>query len=102
MAALEINTDNLEQIIIKGDLTFASIHKKTVDAIDFKQLSHRQVVTIDLSKVNSSDSAGLALLVEWIKLSKRDFIQLKFNHIPRQLLTLARLSGFEKNGYFVQ
>lgn len=101
MAALEIITQSQGNIVVKGDLTFASINKKTSALIDFKQSRYSEGLTIDLSEVNNSDSAGLALIVEWIKLSKYNKGNLSFKDIPEQLLTLASLSGFENNEYFL-
>ena len=101
MKALEIII-NQGDISLRGDLTFASINKKTVDAINFGQSRYSHRITIDLSEVNSSDSAGLALMIEWIKLSKQYNAEIHFSHIPEQLLTLAKLSGFNNNDYFIK
>ncbi len=102
MNVLEISTLDQEHITLKGDLTFASINKKTVQVIDFGHSHCGHNINIDLSEINSSDSAGLALMIEWIKLSKQHNTEINFNHIPDQLLALAKLSGLENNHYFIQ
>jgi len=102
MEILKITMPDDGQIILTGDLTFANINKKTVNTIDFENHHHSDNINIDLKAVKLSDSAGLALMIEWIKLSRQYNIQLKFNHIPEQLLTLAKLSGFENNAYFAK
>lgn len=103
MMDLEITTEAQGKITVKGDLTFATINKKTLDLINFKNSRYSEnIININLSAVNNSDSAGLALMIEWIKLSKLHKTQLCFKHIPEQLLTLAKLSGFEGNEYFVE
>jgi phospholipid transport system transporter-binding protein len=86
-------------VSLEGDLTFATIHKKTVQLIDFKKIP--QEIVIDFSQVKQSDSAGLALLIEWLKIAKQTNKSCKFKHLPQQLLTLAKLSGFEIACYFV-
>ncbi len=83
----------------EGDLTFFTINKKTIKSFEF--LKSTNGLCIDLTKVNHADSAGLALLIEWIKHSKLYQSKLSFINIPEQLLTLARLSGFEINAYNV-
>lgn len=83
--------------ILAGDVSFATITRKTAKVINFKTMKN---VVIDLSQVQTTDSAGLALLIEWIKLSKAHNAQLEFKHIPAQLLTLAQLSDFDQNTYF--
>ncbi|MCK4841690.1 MAG: STAS domain-containing protein, partial [Methylococcales bacterium] len=72
---------------------------KTIKSFDF--LNAAKEICIDLKKVNTSDSAGLALIIEWIKHSKNHNTSLTFKNIPQQLLTLAKLSGFDTNEYFV-
>jgi len=83
--------------IIEGDLTFLSINKKTIPSFDF--LKQANEIQIDLKKVITVDSAGLALLLEWIKQSKLYNTKLVFKNMPHQLLTLAALSGLDLNEY---
>lgn len=84
--------------VVDGDLTFATIDKKTVKSFDF--LKAGKQVTIDLSRVNCTDSAGLALMIEWIKFTRHHRVQLRFKNIPEQLRKLAKLSGFDQSHYF--
>jgi phospholipid transport system transporter-binding protein len=84
--------------IVDGDLTFATIDKKTVKSFDF--LNTTKLATIDLSRVTCTDSAGLALMIEWIKYTRHHRIQLHFKNIPEQLRKLAKLSGFDTSSYF--
>jgi phospholipid transport system transporter-binding protein len=84
--------------IIDGDLTFATIDKKVVKSFDF--LKTAKQITIDLSQVTCTDSAGLALMIEWIKHSRLHHTQLHFKNIPEQLRNLAKLSGFDQSSHF--
>jgi phospholipid transport system transporter-binding protein len=97
MTALAVTIQPDGIVMLAGDLTFASINKKTVQLIDFKKIT--QDIVIDFSQVKQSDSAGLALLIEWLKMSKTGHAQLRFENIPAQLLTLASLSGFDLAPY---
>jgi phospholipid transport system transporter-binding protein len=83
---------------IDGDLTFATIDKKTLKSSSF--LNSGKEITIDLAQVASTDSAGLALLIEWLKHARTKRTHLHFRNIPQQLLTLAKLSGFDKTSHF--
>jgi phospholipid transport system transporter-binding protein len=47
---------------------------------------------IDLSAVTSSDSSGLALLIEWLSVARGAGRTLRYENIPTQLHQLARLS----------
>ena len=97
MTPLSLTVKSDEFIILAGDLTFATINKKTVALCDFKKINCE--VVIDLSQITHSDSAGLALLIEWLKISSTTQGQLRFKNIPQQLLTLAKLSGFAIEPY---
>jgi len=50
-------------------------------------------VIFDLSKVTSVSSAGLALLVSWLRFARILGKQLTFTHTPDNLIGLARVSG---------
>ena len=56
---------------------------------------HKQI-ELDLEGVESTDSAGLALLVEWVGLAHRESRSLVFRHLPKQALALAHISEVEK------
>lgn len=79
---------------VSGNLTFSSIDKDTVKSFAF--LQGPGPITLDFSDVCKTDSAGLALIIEWIKFARRRQIPLLFENIPEQLLILAKLSGFEQ------
>lgn len=51
---------------------------------------------IDLANVPEGDSAGLALMIEWLRLAKQRNQQIKFENVPEQIAALARISEVEK------
>jgi phospholipid transport system transporter-binding protein len=51
--------------------------------------------TIDLSKVTEADSAGLAVLVEWMATAKSRGTVIHYQGIPAQILAVARISELE-------
>ncbi len=85
--------------LVEGDLTFFNLDKKTTTSFDF--LKPKQKICLDLHKVTIADSAGLALLIEWIKQSQLSATQLTFKNVPQQLITLAKLSHFDLNKYLL-
>ena len=52
-------------------------------------------LVIDLAQVERADSAGLALMIEWLKRSKIASCPLRFINIPSQVQTLIRVNGLE-------
>lgn len=52
--------------------------------------------SIDLAGVNGTDSAGLALLIEWLSLARCTGQALRYENIPNQLQQLAKLSEVDE------
>lgn len=50
---------------------------------------------IDLSGVTATDSAGLALLIEWLRGARERGQVMRFGQLPEQLSALARISEVE-------
>lgn len=91
-----MSTVRLEQITpgifrLNGELNMYSVPR--LEAEFEKQLSTgAETITLDLGAVTRSDSAGLALLVEWWRQAQARTINLQFIHIPAQLREIARVS----------
>ncbi|WP_116808535.1 STAS domain-containing protein [Steroidobacter cummioxidans] len=50
---------------------------------------------IDLANVPEGDSAGLALMIEWLRLAKQRQQTIHFKNVPEQIAALARISEVE-------
>lgn len=50
---------------------------------------------VDLGGVSESDSAGLALLIEWLRLTRQQGRTIHFANVPPQINALARISEVE-------
>ena len=50
---------------------------------------------IDLGGVGESDSAGLALLIEWLRVARQSQKEIRFANVPAQIEALARISEVE-------
>lgn len=98
MSKLNLVSKGGGQWLINGELTFVSIQKSLIESPPF--LRSGKDITLDFSQVTATDSAGLALMIEWIKLSRHQRAQLHFKNVPKQLLNLAKLSGLDKTHYF--
>jgi phospholipid transport system transporter-binding protein len=58
--------------------------------------SGETVLQIDLAQVTHTDSAGLALLVEWMREASRQSARIDFLHLPAQMLALAEAANLEQ------
>ena len=54
-----------------------------------------QELTVDLSGVPAADSAGLALLIDWLASARALGKTLRYRQLPPALASLARLSEVE-------
>lgn len=52
-------------------------------------------VVIDLAQVERADSAGLALMIEWLKRARDAGGRLEFANIPDQVRTLIHVNGLQ-------
>jgi phospholipid transport system transporter-binding protein len=50
-------------------------------------------ITVDLSGVTDADSAGLAVLIEWVRGARGEGRQIRFLGMPARLGDLARIGG---------
>ena len=50
-------------------------------------------LVFDLDQVDKTDSAGLALLLDWMKMAKKSGQSIGFKKIPKQMLDIANVSG---------
>jgi len=57
--------------------------------------SAHQELEIDLAGVGRTDSAGLALLLEWVSWARNHSRTVRFRNIPQQILSMAQISEVE-------
>lgn len=79
---------------INGVLTFATVPGLLGQSEKWLDTGSGDI-TIDMVSVGKADSAGLALMIEWLHLARRADRKLSFVNIPSQLNDLIRLSGLQ-------
>jgi len=80
--------------LLEGELGFATVPSVLQHAgADMRGVDS---IRVDLKGVTRADSAGLALLVEWLRESERAGLPISFVNVPVQLLSIARVCGLEK------
>ncbi len=85
--------DNNGKLILSGELNFETIVALWKQSLPL--LAKHSQIEIDLSKVTASNSGGLALLLEWLKLGKRENKTIRFSGMPDQLKSIAHVAGIE-------
>lgn len=92
-ANIQVTSDGLVKIEGALDLnTVKSLKKQTIGL--FNGVSEIQ---FDLSAVSQSNSAALALMLEWLKAAQKNQASLSFSNFPEHLRQLARVYGIEQD-----
>jgi len=94
MSNASIQVGKNGRLEIHGDLSFDSVPGLWEHCC--AQFSGRNELDIDLSQVERSDSAGLALLVECLRQAHQSGKTLRFFNIPAQMLAIARVSSLDQ------
>lgn len=81
------------RFIISGDLNFSNV--MSVYTKSLQQFGQWPEVVFDFSQLKSSDSAGLALIIEWIKLSKRLHKTIRFKNLSAEIMSIAKAAGID-------
>ncbi|HEU5398430.1 MAG TPA: STAS domain-containing protein [Gammaproteobacteria bacterium] len=79
---------------VQGPLSFDTAGK-ALDA-SLALFGDAKHIELDLQEVEATDSAGLALLVEWAAWAHREHRKLVLRHLPAQAMALARISEVDK------
>ena len=79
---------------IHGDLNFVSVPVLWQQCCT--QLPRYSQLEIDLSQVQRSDSAGLALLIECLRQARQTGKSIRFFNMPTQMLAMARVSCLDQ------
>jgi phospholipid transport system transporter-binding protein len=82
------------RVYLSGEIDFSnvmSVYQKSLSLFD-----DRKPLVFNLSEVKNSNSAGLALMMEWLKQARATGQTIIFQQIPSDLFALARASGVDK------
>jgi phospholipid transport system transporter-binding protein len=94
MTSAQLDRRGDREAYLSGELTFDSVPRLLAEhphlAVD-----SADGVTVDLGGIRRSDSAGLALLVEWTRNARLMGARLQFRNMPEQMMALARVSSLE-------
>jgi phospholipid transport system transporter-binding protein len=90
----QISPSEGKTLNLTGDLVIGSVASLLKQANSLFS-EHRQV-TIDFKEVPRVDSAGLALLLEWVEWARDNDARIQFRNVPDALIRIARLSNVEE------
>ena len=90
----QIQRQDTRSYCVHGAMTFDSVTDLWRQSVDM--FSGETVLQIDLAQVTHTDSAGLALLVEWMREASRRGTRIDFLNLPVQMLALADAANLEQ------
>jgi phospholipid transport system transporter-binding protein len=78
---------------IRGELGFRTAR----DALEQSKalFADHSIIELDLASVQRADSAGLALLLEWVNWARNTAREVTFRNIPTQIISIAQISEVE-------
>ncbi|MCG6896207.1 MAG: STAS domain-containing protein [Thiocapsa sp.] len=78
---------------LEGALNFGTVSRLAASG---RELLRREAsVDIDLGGVESANSAGLALLLEWMDLARASGARLSYRNLPESLVRIAAVSNLD-------
>ena len=83
-----------ERAEVSGPLVFATARRARESGLAALRAAAGALV-IDCGALGQADSAGLAVLLDWLAEARRAQRQLRFEHLPQELLRLARISAVD-------
>ena len=81
-----------DQYAVTGPLTFATARSALSSGIAAFSSASGSPISVDCSGVGASDSAGLAVLLEWLAWGRRSGRELRYSGVPETICAIARLS----------
>jgi phospholipid transport system transporter-binding protein len=94
MSAAQLKKGDAGKIEVTGALKFGLVSDLLRTSKSF--FVGKAPLVFDLGGVEKTDSAGLALLVEWMVMAKKSGQEISFQRIPKQMLDIAKVSGLDE------
>jgi len=80
---------------ISGELSFTTVNAVLAESRETLFATREAQLELDLRSVTRADSAGLALLIQWLRMARAQQSDIRFLHLPEQLLAIARAGELE-------
>jgi phospholipid transport system transporter-binding protein len=94
-AAVDVVDLGSGKVEVRGALTFATARSARAAASRLLAVSGGPALTVDCGAVTASDSAGLAVLLDWLALAKRQGRAMHFTNLPAPIRAVAHISEVE-------
>ncbi|MES9829335.1 MAG: STAS domain-containing protein [Candidatus Thiodiazotropha sp.] len=93
MTITKVERDGAFRFHVQGEMTFSSVKELLLHSN--KLFSAVEELEVDLSRVDHADSAGLALVLEWMAQAAERNARIVFTGVPESMVSIARLCQVE-------
>jgi phospholipid transport system transporter-binding protein len=80
------------RVVVTGELTFATARDARQLGLTVLEGSSARSIVIDCKGVTRADSAGLAVLLDWLAWGRRKSRTVTLENLPESLVAIARIS----------
>ena len=80
-----------KQLLVSGDLAFSNVMSLYEKSLPYLLQCHE--LEFDFSGVKSSQSCGLALMLEWIKFANQHQKKIRFKSLSADLQSIAKIAA---------
>ncbi len=91
MSGATLSEQGPGNLALVGELDFDSVASLLEQGLG--KLNSATTLVLDLTGVPRSNSAGLALLLEWLEQGRRSGVDVRFANLPASLVEIARISN---------
>ena len=91
-ACVSISEPTSGRVVVTGELTFGTAREARQVGILVLESSRAERIVVDCAAVTRADSAGLAVLLDWLAWGRRRSRPLSLQNLPATLVAIARIS----------
>lgn len=91
-ASVAISEQGAGRVVVTGEITFATARDARQLGVMVLEGSAAQSIVIDCKGVTRADSAGLAVLLDWLAWGRRKSRTVSLENLPDSLVAIARIS----------
>ncbi len=81
------------EFVLSGSLDFSNVMSVYQKALP--QFNSAQTLVFNFAGLKTSNSAGLALMIEWLKRANTTQKRIEFRNVSVELLSIAKAAGLE-------
>lgn len=93
MNQVDIRRVGAGRFAVVGDMNFSTVDQLLDRSAEV--FSYQDNLEIDLAGVERADSAGLALIIEWMKQARRSGAEIRLLNMPAQMRAISRTSELD-------